>query len=274
MSAITEDLAVRKSTVDWVDISNLEVSESAQRVYDPAHAASIAMRFDWEAFGMPVVNIRSDGRKFLVDGQHRVAAVRIKFPEITRVQCEVYEGLTEAEEAELFLLRDERRAVRVLDKWRIAQTAGRETELRIAEIVADSGLKISSSPSEGSIRAVGTLKRIYTNYGENVLARTLFVIREAYGHHGFGASVMHGLAMMIARYSTAVEDRFLIEKLGNVHGGIRGLTNRAEVLHRQTGQPMITCVAAAAVDIHNGGRGGAKLAPWWKQRVRDSHRGK
>jgi len=36
------------------------------------------------------------------------------------------------------------------------------------------------------------------------------------------------------------------------------------VLRNQTGNPKGHCVAAAAVDIYNGGRGGRKLPSWWR----------
>lgn len=53
-------------------------------------------------------------------------------------------------------------------------------------------------------------------------------------------------------------------KLAKAHGGVAGLTNKAEVLRRSTGNQKAHCVAAAAVEIINAGRGGHKLPAWWK----------
>lgn len=258
----------RSTTEELIPISEMRVSEVAQRAFRPQHAAMLATEFDMDAFGIPVVNIRTDGSIYLVDGQHRIAALRMnreKYP-VERVKCEVYRGLTEAEEAALFLRRDNRRAVPAFEKWRIAQTAGFERECRIAELVSAAGLNVSMSYTDGSIRAVGTLQSIYDSHGEVVFVRMLNILKNAYGTVGFDAVLMRGIAKLLARYGDSIDDGFLIEKLGSVHGGARGLLNRAEVLRKQTGSPKTTCVAAEAVTIHNSGRGGYRLAPWWRAR--------
>jgi hypothetical protein len=54
-----------------------------------------------------------------------------------------------------------------------------------------------------------------------------------------------------------------VQKLGDTHGGVNGVLNRAEVLRRQTGNQKAQCVAAAAVEIINAGPH-EKLAPWWR----------
>jgi hypothetical protein len=268
-SSLTAD---RQSITDWVDIADMRVSQAAQREFRLAHAAKLAVEFDMEAFGYPIVNIRDDGSVYLVDGQHRVAALKMTKRPIDKVLCEIYHGLTEEEEAELFLLRDTRRAIPAFERWKIAQTAGRKAELEIARIVNEAGLKVAMSTTDGAIRAVGTLKRIYDDKGENVLARTLAVIRDAFGTNGFDAIVMTGISMMISRYGDKIDDDYLTQKLGRLHGGVRGLVGNAEVLHRQTGHPKSTCVAAAAVEAFNSGHGGYRLTPWWRQRNRESVR--
>jgi hypothetical protein len=48
-----------------------------------------------------------------------------------------------------------------------------------------------------------------------------------------------------------------------MHGGVNGLLGRAEQIRRQTGNPKNHCVAAAAVEAINRGRGGKKLPSWW-----------
>jgi hypothetical protein len=52
--------------------------------------------------------------------------------------------------------------------------------------------------------------------------------------------------------------------LSSAHGGVKGLLNAAENLRNMTGNPKAHCVAAAAVNIVNRGRGGKKLPDWWK----------
>jgi len=55
-----------------------------------------------------------------------------------------------------------------------------------------------------------------------------------------------------------------VAKLSKANGGVNGLLNKAEVLRRSTGNQKGQCVAAAAVEVINKGRGGKKLPSWWK----------
>jgi hypothetical protein len=55
-----------------------------------------------------------------------------------------------------------------------------------------------------------------------------------------------------------------VTRLASVSGGLAGLMNRAAVTRNQTNAPLATCIAAAAVELINRGRGGTKLPAWWK----------
>lgn len=107
----------RASHLRWVPIAEMKVSPKAQREFRKPHAEKFAADFDLEALGFPVVNIR-DGHYWIVDGQHRVEALKMMGWADQQIQCECYEGMTEAEEADLFLRRDDRRAITSFDKFR------------------------------------------------------------------------------------------------------------------------------------------------------------
>jgi hypothetical protein len=66
------------------------------------------------------------------------------------------------------------------------------------------------------------------------------------------------------RYNGELDDKVAVDRLSKAHGGVNGLLNRCEVLRKQLGQPKAHCVAAAAVEVINRGRGGKKLGDWWK----------
>ena len=96
------------------------------------------------------------------------------------------------------------------------------------------------------------------------LARALQIARDAYGDAGLEGPVIEGLGMLCHRYNGLLSDERAVTILANAHGGVSGLLNRAEVLRKQTSNPRAHCVAAAAVDLINQGRGGKKLPSWWK----------
>ena len=248
----------------WVPITKMRVSPRAQRSFSPAHAAALAASFDLEAMGYPVVNLRADGLFYIVDAQHRVEALKILGWADQQLQCECYEGLTEAEEADLFLMRNKRRTVSAFEKFRIALVAGLPEETGIDRVVRANGLKISQDRRDGSVSAVGALARVYRRGGPGGLGRALRIIRDAYGTPGLDAHVIEGIGLLCHRYNGELTDRQAVERLSGVLGGVHGLAGRAEFLRKKTGVSKATGVAASAVEIINSGRGGAKLPSWWK----------
>ena len=149
-------------------------------------------------------------------------------------------------------------------KFKVSIQAGREEECEINRIVRSSGLRISQDKSQGAISAVHTLRRVYRRGGAGSLARALCIIRDAYGDPGLEASVIDGIGLLCHRYNGDLQDERAIGALSKAHGGVNGLLGKAEFLRKQTGNPKAHCVAAAAVELINSGRGGKKLPSWWR----------
>jgi hypothetical protein len=244
----------------------MRVSPVSQREFNHSHAQELAANFDLEGFGFPVVNFR-DGHWYVIDGQHRVAALRlIGWGPEQQIQCEAYDGLSEVEEAERFLKRNRRRTITAFDNFRVAVNAGREIECDIDRIVRAAGLKISRDTTDGSISAVAALRAVYELGRPGILARTLRIVRDAYGGHGAALrqELITGIGHVCRRYEGTLDDRLLIERLAKLPGGALGLVGRAAVTKKQLGKPLAHCVAAAAVEIYNSARTAKKLDSWWK----------
>ncbi len=259
----------RPSKIEWVRLGDLHVSDRAQRDYREVQAVEMAADLDLGALGYPVVS-RRDGTCWLVDGQHRVAALRIcGWDAKQHVECEVYDDLTEREEAELFLKRDKRRAINAFDKYRIAVVAERAVETRIDEIVASLGLSVSRTRGSGSILAVEALRRVYS-LGESVLTNVLVTLRETFGE--YSSNNLVGLGLVFNRYQGRLDVEQLHEKLLGLRGGSSRLDQRARQLQAQTGVLITHCVAAAIVDVYNL-KPGKRLTPFFKaSRVTDDER--
>lgn len=254
----------REARLRWVPIGLMAVSPLAQREINQARVDHIVATFDLEQIGTPTVNKR-DGVWYVIDGQHRIEALRQIGWGDQQIQCWAYEGLSEQEEAEKFLKLNDYLAVNALAKFRVAVMAGREAECDVDRIVRSCGLVVTGDKVSGGIRAVGTLVRIYTRAGASVLGQTLRIVRDAYGDPGMEAAVLDGLGLFVQRYAADMDVASVVVRLRSASGGVHGLLGKAENLRRATGNQKGHCVAAAAVEIVNQGRGGKKLPSWWRE---------
>jgi uncharacterized protein DUF6551 len=254
----------RTAVLGWVPIERMRVSPLAQRELNPARVNKILMNFDVEQLGALTVNDRNKSW-YVIDGQHRVEALRAMGWGDQQVQCWKYAGLSEAEEAEMFLKLNDVLAVGAFAKFKVGIQAGREMQCEINRIVTREGLKVAQDKSAGSISATGTLSRVYQQTGAENLGHTLRVVRDTYGDIGLSSAVIDGIALLLHRYGDQIDDAQLITRLSSVNGGLNALLNTAARNHQRYGAQKRHCVAAAAVELLNGGRGGKKLPSWWRE---------
>jgi hypothetical protein len=177
-------LPTRKpSKVRPVPIAQMRVPTAlvVQREFRQAHADKIAANMDPNKLGFPVVNHR-DGYYWILDGQHRIAALKQWDPAIeqTNLDCEVYEDLTDSEMAEIFLGRDARKQIPPFDKFHVACTAGRQRENDIRRAIETNGQKLSRDHNEG-ISTVGALGKVYDLCGDIVLGQVIRTINLGFG---------------------------------------------------------------------------------------------
>lgn len=247
-------------------LGKLTTNPRTQREMKIHRVDYLVANFDLDYFGAPVVSWRK-GNYYILDGQHRVEAIKQWLGagwEIQKIECRVYQGLTEIEEADMFDRLNDALNVSSFDKFRVRVTAGREVESSIDKIVRSEKLVISRDKVPGAVSAVGTLVRVYTRSDGETLQRALRIIRDAFGDSGFEAQVIDGIGHLCQRYNGSLDEAVAVARLSETRGGVKGLLGKATVLHKQTGNARSICVAAAAVDIINSYRGGKKLPSWWK----------
>jgi hypothetical protein len=253
----------------------MKVSEVAQRKFIQQWADAIFKNFDLNRMRKPVLNHRKNGDYYIVDGQHTVhalAKVVGKEWESQLIQCEVYDGLSEAEEADLFDHLQNRRAVSAFQRFKVRICAERAEECAVQTLVRDSNLVISQDAVPGAVSCVTTLLTVYKRGGSDVLSRTLNILHNAFGDSGLEAVLIDGIGHLCQRYNGALDDGAAIVKLGQLRGGAKGLLQKAEALRLKTGDPRAHCVAAAAIEqINSQEKGNKRLPSWWATSSRESH---
>lgn len=254
----------REARLRWVPIAKMKTSPVAQRQLNPARVDHLAANFDLEQLGTPTLSER-EGSFHIIDGQHRIEALRQIGWGDQQIQCWVYSGLDERQEADKFDRLNDVLAVHAFDKFRVRVTANREVESDIDRIVRANGLIVSRDNLPGAISAVGTLRRVYVRSDGKTLGRALRIIRDSFGDPGLEAPVIDGIGLLCQRYNGDLSDDDAIKKLSAANGGVNNLLGRAEKIRRETGEYKSHAVAAAAVELINAGKGGKKLPSWWKQ---------
>lgn len=254
--------ATRGAHLEWVDLNKVRINPTAQREFSEPWALSILKKFDIDKLQYPTVNLR-DGWYYVIDGQHSVWAYKMWLGswDDQKIQCMVHKGLSEAEEAELFLSLNNKKAVSVFDKFRVGVHAERAEECDIDRIVRANGCVITRNRSAtGAISCVGALRAVYRDGGPEVLGATIRTIRDAYGDAGYEAAIVRGLASVLNRFPTIDRARFQAA-LHDAHAGSKGLLNTAAAIRKQVGGTQVDSVAAAAVKVYNRSKG-TKLPTW------------
>lgn len=144
--------------------SQIDVDPRWQRDLDEGRAKRMAKSINRARIGVPVVSRRPDGKCVALDGQHRVAALRFANDDAP-LMCDVQEGLSLADEAELYLLlNSDRKAVRVFDKFKARLVAKDPVAIEISEVVKKSGLRIAKAQGANCICAIQALEFAHVHH--------------------------------------------------------------------------------------------------------------
>lgn len=249
------------SKTGWVPISLMDVCEYAQRPLRVDHVDRMLRNFDPDKLGVMVVSKR-DGVFWILDGQHRrQVMIGVGWGD-QQAFCEIYEGLTIPEEAEIFLGRNHRLNVTPLANFKVSVTAGRTAEVQIDKIVRSLDLAVGSGT--GRVQAVGTLLKIYEKLGPDILARALLVAYQSFGVPGIEAAPIEAVAMVLHRYGPDITDESAITRLKQYPGGIGSIMTTARQTKATLGYPLTQCVANAVVRAFNKPRG-KRLPVWFRE---------
>jgi hypothetical protein len=266
----SEHQSRRLSKVRPVNIAEMRVPTAGitQRKFSKAQAEEYAANLDLDKLGIPIVNLRG-GIYWILDGQHRVWALKANGFENDRIECEVYENLDDSEMADIFLGRDDRRPINPYEKFHVACTAERARELEIRRTVESQGLKVSKTRDPGCIGAVSALGSVYDKSGAVVLGQVLRTVRDAFCADplAFDSQIIQGLGLVYNRYNGKTNEPAMVERLSKTQHGVRGVLRRAEAQRERTGNPKVQCIAATVVDIYNRGlnaRDQRRLPLWWQ----------
>jgi hypothetical protein len=243
-----------------IPVEDLKIDPQAQRTLNERRAQGIADNLVREAMGSIVVSQRPDGSRYVVDGQHRKRVSELEsFPTMV---AEVHHGLTQEEEAILFLIKNrESSKPSPLDEYKVGLTAGIPQFVDTEKVMSKHGLEMGST-STNSVGAVAGVLRITETYGAEVLDRTLSVAENAWGRTSstWDGMLLGGIGMLLGKHELVNDDGELAKKIakrGPAYrwiGDVQSIASGGGLHHTGTGSRVSTCYALLLREWNKGRR--------------------
>lgn len=165
----------------------------------------IATFWDWGLCQPLIVARRADGALYVVDGQHRLAAARLR-ADIGQLPCVITGYRNAAEEAAAFVsLNQNRRPLTGLDIFKAALASGDREAVTIAGALEEAGLELAGSTNNQAMKInavgnVGGMQQCLRTHGVDVLTAALDVLAQSYKDQvlRFAGSIFPGIAAIVA----------------------------------------------------------------------------
>lgn len=206
-----------ESTIEDIRTDELFIDHTYQHNLDEQRAARYAADFKPNLLRTLVVNQRDPSRRvfYVVDGQHRYTAIQLLDNWPDTVRCEVFVGLTLAEEAMLYheLNTTPVRLAR-LDDYKSLLVGKQPEALAIDFAVRASGLELNRSSSPTTTQCIGSIVRVFRRYGAGNLTRTLRILHTAWASvpNSTPYQLVEGIAFLLDREKD-LDERRLIQVL-------------------------------------------------------------
>lgn len=206
-----------------VDVAtgDIKLDLAVQRALVPTRVRKLVTNFDPILLGTLLVSERAEGL-FILDGQHRLDAA--KKHDVSTVNCEVFTGLSKADEARLFMGRNDRANIAAHDRNRNLATSGDQDTLDVQMAAQAAGFAFITDKVEDSTfrdRAAGIIvmrdaeRREYVDAsGPEHLARVLTFYARAYGNQELPeSSVVKAVSKLFVNRKSEVDEDRLYNKL-------------------------------------------------------------
>lgn len=169
--------------------AELNLDDSYQRSTDngasQALIRKIAQGWDWRMCLPLVVSKRDDGSLWVIDGQHRLAAAKLR-GDIPFLPCCVAVYGSVADEAAMFVAMNRtRKAMNRLDDFHAAIASGDSEAIEIAGLITDAGFTVSRKTGSqswvpGEVAFTSAIAKVLRKHGAKVCADALRTMAEAF----------------------------------------------------------------------------------------------
>jgi hypothetical protein len=169
--------------------SELHLDDSYQRSTDNGGSIAlikrIAQTWDWRMCLPLVVSKRDDGTLWVIDGQHRLAAAKLR-GDIPFLPCCVGVYGSVADEAAMFVAMNRaRKPMNRLDDFHAAIAGGDAEALQIRQIITEAGFTVSRKTGSqswvpGEVAFTSAIAKVLRKHGAAICASALTTMAEAF----------------------------------------------------------------------------------------------
>ena len=169
----------------------------------------------------PIIVSQRDGKYYVVDGQHRVAAMRrMNHGKDVIVPCLVYTGLTYAQEAEMyFRLENSKGHLPKANEVKARLESGADAEmLDIDQRITDAGFTWALDKPTGAAYEIQPTRPIISAYhllGGPAFSRMLNLLSSTWQgtQMSLKAGMISGMALFLKTYETEIDDYTFVKRL-------------------------------------------------------------
>lgn len=242
----------KKTNISHVNVDDLKTDYSYQRALDEKRVKKIAQDFTPEIAGVIVVSRRADGSLYVVDGNHRVSAMR----SIGRkyAVANIFDGLSDTEEADLFRRLNTSQKKPSFNEVLVASiAAGNEESVAYKALLDMSGVKYSFNANCGTDKCFIAHKQglmAVKRFGAQVFLSTLRILNMSVQR--LDGALVSGLANVLHSYPGIKRDRLTqVLSITPYEDIIRTTASFAGVIY--SGNGAYVSLAKAIVSFYNKG---------------------
>jgi hypothetical protein len=237
--------------------AELQVDPAYQRTIEAAASQTlirrIAMFWDWSLCQPLAVAKRDDGTLMVVDGQHRLAAARLR-GDIEDLPCVVTAYRNAGDEAAAFVaLNQQRRPLGKIDLFKAALAAEDETAGTIARLLTEAGLRIAPHTNFTAwkprmVSNVAGIEQGFRGHGEKATGLALKALAAAYPNEvlRYAGTLYPGIVGTVSQ-ELRIEGRIDLHRLAAAIASKSQADWRTAIAHEAAAAGVERRVAARAV---------------------------
>lgn len=233
-----------------------------QRPVNPKEVERLIREWDERLLDPIIVSFR-DGKFYVVDGQHRIVAMRqMNGGKGVMVNCKVYSGLTYEQEADLcYKLDKAKKRLSLSQSTNALVESGTDAEaVEIRRLLEGCGYAWALGKKAGKQNEIVATRAVFNAYrflGRSAFTRLFSIMRATWDGdtRSLTAVMISGMALFLKTYETELDDRAFIKRLSAV--------DPDEIIRRgkgdfSTGNTALR-YARVILEKFNGQRGSKKL---------------